>query len=154
LVFVCVPTVKISEQIRLAIEDDIRNGVLLPGDAIDESELAAQYKVSRTPVREALLQLKVQGMLNSLPRNGMTVAKMDVQELLAIWELLGEMEAVAARMACQRMTPQERAELMRIHEASAAVIEAEDAEGWRQANHDFHEVLYKGCRNPYLRQEL
>lgn len=146
--------VKISEQIRLAIEDDIRNGVLLPGDAIDENELAAQFNVSRTPVREALLQLKVQGMLNSLPRNGMTVAKMDVQELLAVWELLGEMEAVAARMACQRMTPQERAELARVHAEAAAVIEAEDADGWRQANHDFHEVLYKGCRNPYLRQEL
>jgi|GEM_PF-187413 len=147
-------TVKISEQIRLAIEDDIRNGVLLPGDAIDEHELALQFNVSRTPVREALLQLKVQGMLNSLPRNGMTVAKMDVQELLSVWELLGEMEAVAARMACQRMTPQERAELARIHAQAATVIEAEDAEGWRQANHDFHEVLYKGCRNPYLRQEL
>jgi len=145
---------KISEQIRLAIEDDIRNGVLMPGDAIDEQDLANQYKVSRTPVREALLQLKVQGMLESLPRNGMTVAKMDVQELLAVWELLGEMEAVATRMACQRMTQQEREELRRVHQAAAGIVEAEDAEGWRLANHDFHEILYNGCRNPYLRQEL
>lgn len=153
--FVCIfIIVKISEQIRLAIEDDIRNGVLMPGDAIDEQELATQFKVSRTPVREALLQLKAQGMLDSLPRNGMAVAKMDVQELLAVWELLGEMEAVAARMACQRMTQDERDELVRVHNDAAAVIEAEDAEGWRKANHDFHEILYKGCRNPYLRQEL
>ena len=151
--YVC-HAVKISEQIRLAVEDDIRNGVLQPGDAIDEKELATQFGVSRTPVREALLQLKIQGMLNSMPRNGMTVAKMDVQELLAVWELLGEMEAIAARMACQRMTVQERAELARVHARALPVIEAEDAEGWRQANHDFHEILYKGCRNPYLHKEL
>ena len=146
--------VKISEQIRLAVEDDIRNGVLMPGDAVDEKELATQFGVSRTPVREALLQLKVQGMLNSLPRNGMTVAKMDVQELLAVWELLGEMEAIAARMATLRMTSQERSELARVHAQAVHVIDAEDGEGWRQANHDFHEILYRGCRNPYLHKEL
>lgn len=145
---------KVSERIRLAIEDDIRAGVLLPGDSIDEQELATRFGVSRTPVREALIQLKVQGMLESLPRNGMEVARMDVQELLAIWELMAEMEGVCTRMACQRMTADERQELARIHSEAAALAEADDAEGWREANHAFHEVLYRGCRNPYLRQEL
>ena len=74
---------KVSERIRLAVEDDIRAGVLKPGDPIDEQELAALRRIARTPVR-ALIQLKVQGMLESQPRNGMEVARMDVQELLAI----------------------------------------------------------------------
>ncbi|MCW0209433.1 GntR family transcriptional regulator [Achromobacter veterisilvae] len=145
---------KVSERIRLAVEEDIRAGVLKPGDAIDEQELAARFGVSRTPVREALIQLKVQGMLESQPRNGMEVARMDVQELLAIWELMAEMEGVCTRMACQRMSDEERQELARIHRDAAALVEADDAEGWREANHAFHEVLYRGCRNPYLRQEL
>ncbi|KDD52736.1 FCD domain protein [Bordetella bronchiseptica OSU553] len=145
---------KVSDRIRLALEADIRNGVLLPGDAIDEQELAARHQVSRTPVREALLQLKVQGIVDSQPRGGAVVARMDVQELLAIWELMAEMEGVCTRMACQRMTAEERSELARVHREAAPVAQADDAQAWREANHRFHEVLYRGCRNPYLREQL
>ena len=58
---------KAAERIRLSIEESIRDGSLLPGDAVDEQQLMQTYEVSRTPVREALLQ-QAQGMLNSLPR--------------------------------------------------------------------------------------
>ncbi|WP_144637812.1 GntR family transcriptional regulator [Bordetella genomosp. 13] len=145
---------KVSERIRQSIESDIRNGALLPGDPIDEQKLATDYQVSRTPVREALLQLKVQGILDSQPRSGMVVARMDVQQLLAIWELMAEMEGVCARMACERMTQAERQELARIHRDAAPVADTDDGQAWRDANHSFHELLYQGCRNPYLRQEL
>ena len=145
---------KVSERIRLALEDDIRQGLLLPGDAIDEHDIAGRYGVSRTPVREALLQMKVQGILDSQPRAGMVVARMDVQELLAIWELMAEMEGVCARLACERMTADERAELTALHRRAADVVEADDMQGWRDVNHDFHEMLYHACRNPYLRQDL
>src|SRR5690625_3757757 len=96
-------TKKISERIRIAIEADIRSGLLLPGDVIDEAALAREFKVSRTPIREALLQLEAQSILVSKPRQGMVVAKMNVQQLLALWELLVEMEGVCARLACERM---------------------------------------------------
>ena len=61
---------KAAERIRLSIEESIRDGSLLPGDAVDEQQLMQTYEVSRTPVREALLQLQAQGLLNSLPRGG------------------------------------------------------------------------------------
>jgi DNA-binding GntR family transcriptional regulator len=54
---------KLSDQIRIRIESAIASGELLPGDAIDDVALARQYKVSRTPVREALLQFQAQGIL-------------------------------------------------------------------------------------------
>nr|MBF0685508.1 GntR family transcriptional regulator [Pseudomonas sp.] len=68
---------KVSERMRQAIEEDIRNGTLLPGDSTDEQEISLRFAVSRTPVREALLQLKAQNLLCSQPRSGMVVAKMD-----------------------------------------------------------------------------
>lgn len=145
---------KTSERIRAAIEEDIRAGILLPGDLIDETALSRQFNVSRTPVREALLQLEAQNILISQPRHGMVVAKMDVQQLLALWELLVEMEAVCARLACERMTDEERDELVRAHERGQAVVDANDIDAWRDVNHAFHDVLYRSCRNPYLRQEL
>jgi DNA-binding GntR family transcriptional regulator len=60
--------VKAAEQISRAIEDAVRAGALLPGDPINEAELCSRYKVSRTPVREALLQLEARGLVTSLPR--------------------------------------------------------------------------------------
>ena len=136
------------------LRDQILTFRLKPYELVSEKALSEALGVSRTPVREALLQLKVQGMVVSQPRAGMVVAKMDLQELLAIWELMAELEGVCTRLACQRMTPQEREELARLHRASAAAVEADDVDGWRDANHAFHEALYHGCRNPYLRQEL
>lgn len=145
---------KATELIHQEIEKAIRAGDLLPGDPINEAELISRHKVSRTPVREAMLQLEAQGLLMSQPRGGMVVAKMDVHQLLSMWELLGELEGICARLACERMTPAERSALAQAHEDARAVAEANDFEAWKQINHDFHEALYQGSRNPYLRQEI
>ncbi len=83
--------VKASEKIRMEIEAAIRDGSLLPGDSIDEAELSTQHQVSRTPIREALIQLQAQGLLSSLARGGMVVAKMSLQQLLALMELLADL---------------------------------------------------------------
>jgi len=145
---------KVSERIVDAIERDIREGVLLPGDPVNEAELAHRHQVSRTPVREALIQLQAQGMVTTVPRSGMVVAKMSLQQLMALWELLAELEGVAIRLACQRMSPQEFEAVRTHHEASAAVVAADDVEGWQTCNLQFHELIYAATRNPYLRQEL
>ncbi|AZR93724.1 GntR family transcriptional regulator [Bordetella trematum] len=145
---------KVAERIRLSVEESIRDGSLLPGDSVDEQLLMQTYDVSRTPVREALLQLQAQGLVASLPRGGMVVAKMDVAQLMAMWELLAELEGIGARLACERMTPAEREELGVIHERAAAVVRREDTDAWQEHNRRFHEALYAGARNPYLRQEI
>jgi DNA-binding GntR family transcriptional regulator len=145
---------KVAQKIRLAIEDDIRDGRLLPGDPVNEAELISRYKVSRTPVREALLQLHAQGLLASLPRGGMVVAKMDLAQLLSMWELLAELEGLCARWAADRMTLSEREELAAMHRDAQSAVDADDMETWKHINRRFHETLYAGCRNPYLRQEI
>ncbi len=145
---------KASRRIHLSIETQITEGSLLPGDPIDEERLMAQFGVSRTPVREALLHLQAEGLLTSLPRGGVVVAKMSVTQLFAMWELLAELEGICARYACERMTREERAELQRIHAAAEDVVAQDDEIGWQQANMAFHECLYAGARNTYLRQEI
>lgn len=145
---------KASERIHQSIESQIRDGGLLPGDPVDEERLMAHFGVSRTPVREALLQLKAEGLVATLPRGGMVIAKMDVPQLLAMWELLAELERVCARFACERMTKAERQRLEELHRAAEPVVAVEDDTGWQQANMAFHEQLYAGARNPYLRQEI
>lgn len=146
--------VKASDKIRTEIENAIKEGTMLPGESIDEAELADQYQVSRTPIREALIQLQAQGLVTSLPRGGMIVAKMDLQQLMALWELLAELEGVAVRLACERMTAQELQTLVRLHEQSRQHAESDDVSGWQQSNLQFHDVIYRATRNPYLRMEV
>ncbi len=145
---------KISQKIANYIEAQIREGALLPGDTVQEAKLMETFDASRTPVREALLQLQIQGLITNLPRDGMVVAKMDVQQLLAMWELLAELESLCARYACERMSAAEKAQLENLHTSSWLLVEQEDEIGWQQANMDFHEILYHGSRNTYLRQQI
>ncbi len=145
---------KVSDQIRLRIESAIASGELLPGDAIDDVALAAHYKVSRTPVREALLQLQAQGILSSTPRGGSMVAKMNLQQLLSLWELLAELEGIAVRLACERMSHDDTQALVKLHRSSKKIADKEDMDGWQEANLKFHEIIYEGARNPFLRQEV
>ena len=143
-----------SERIQQLLESQIHAAELLPGDPIEEDRLMAQFGVSRTPVREALLQLKAKGLVTHPPRGGMVVAKLTLAQLYAMWELMAELEGLCARYACERMSSEERAALQQAHASNAAVIEADDAVGWQRANLAFHEILYAGARNPYLRQEI
>ena len=113
---------KVSDQIRIRIESAIASGELLPGDAIDDVALARQYKVSRTPVREALLQLQAQGILTSTPRGGSMVAKMNLQQLLSLWELLAELEGIAVRLACERMTIEDTQALLKQHPVAKKLL--------------------------------
>jgi len=145
---------KVSDQIRLRIESAIASGELLPGDAIDDVALADHYKVSRTPVREALLQLQAQGILSSTPRGGSMVAKMNLQQLLSLWELLAELEGIAVRLACERMSNDDTQALVKLHRSSKKLADKEDMDGWQEANLKFHEIIYEGARNPFLRQEV
>lgn len=146
--------VKASDRIRAEIENAIKDGAMLPGESIDEAELANQYQVSRTPIREALIQLQAQGLVTSLPRGGMIVAKMDLQQLLALWELLAELEGVAMRLACERMNPKELETLVQVHEQSRRHAESDDVAGWQGSNLQFHDLIYRATRNPYLRMEV
>jgi DNA-binding GntR family transcriptional regulator len=145
---------KASETIRSAIEERVMSGELKPGDLIDDAALAARHGVSRTPVREAILQLQARGLLATVPRGGVVVAKLDVQQLFAMWEVLIELESYCAQLACERMTPHERKSLADTHRAAGSIVATGDRAGWQQANLAFHECLYRGSRNTYLREEI
>ena len=80
-----------------------------------------------------------------------------IEDLSAARELrtlLAELEGLCARYACDRMTDAERKALDQVHAAAASVVARDDHEGWPAANMAFHEILYEGSRNPYLRQEI
>jgi DNA-binding GntR family transcriptional regulator len=143
-----------AAQLRSVLQDEIESGALPPGALLDERALAARFEVSRTPVREALQQLAVHGLVRIAPRQGVTVARLSVARVRAMLEFITEGEALAAKLAARRadaeLARQLDAALQRCQEAAQRASPAEYA----LANSLFHEVVYAGCRNPHLAEQL
>ncbi|WP_158609079.1 GntR family transcriptional regulator [Pusillimonas sp. NJUB218] len=143
-----------TDHVKEAIESDIHNGNLLPGDALDEARLCERFNVSRTPVREALLQLSVQGLITIVPRSGIYVARLSLPELFAMYELLAELEGICAKFAALRMSRSEVATLRAAHEDAALSRNSKDPAAYGAANARFHALIYEGCHNPFLKSQV
>jgi DNA-binding GntR family transcriptional regulator len=139
-----------SEQLRDAIEEMIAVGKLTPGQHLDEAELAAAFGVSRTPVRETLIQLASMGLVVIRPRRGAIVAELGPQELLERFEVMSELEAVIGRLAARRMTAAEQEALQAAHLACKGAVDANDADEYYVRNEAFHEAIYAGSHNGFL----
>lgn len=109
---------------------EVISGTLAPGTQLFESELAAKHGVSKTPVREALSKLRVEGLVRVLPRRGYLVEALTVAQVVALLELRGVLESGAAALAATRITPQQVAELR-------TLAHARPARGGRRGTVDF-----------------
>ena len=98
----------LAEELRFQLADEIVRGTLAPGAALDETELARRFRVSRTPVREALRQLAASGLIESRAHRGCVVARPDHEHLIGMFEAMAELEALCAGLAAARITPAER----------------------------------------------
>ncbi len=143
-----------QKELRFWLENEILDGRLRPGDAIDEQSVCARFGVSRTPVRESLLQLASLELIEFRPRYGAIVKYMSVKEIAAIWEVLTSLESFAAGLAARRMTAENRASLESFHTNSQTYLESGDVERYDAANRSFHEAIYRGCRNDYLSNQV
>jgi DNA-binding GntR family transcriptional regulator len=139
-----------SETLRDAIEEMIAVGKLAPGQHLDETELAAAFGVSRTPIRETLIQLASMGLVVIRPRRGAVVAELGPQELLERFEVMSELEAVCTRLAARRMTPAEQQALRDAHAACKDAVDANDPDDYYVKNEAFHRAIYAGSHNQFL----
>jgi DNA-binding GntR family transcriptional regulator len=140
----------LAEELRLQLADEIVRGALLPGAALDETELASRYGVSRTPVREALRQLAASGLIETKAHRGAIVARPSEKRLIGMFEAMAELEALCAGLAAQRMTGAERRALEQVHGRLRALIQAGDPQRYHELNEAFHSAIYVGAHNAYL----
>lgn len=146
--------VNLSDKIRQAIETEISTGQLVAGARIDEQALMERFDVSRTPAREAMLQLTSAGLLVSVPRQGAMVAGLSASQYVAMLEILVELEALAARLSARRMPEVLRRAMREAHEACRASADRDDPRAYFEANRAFHEAIYDGSMNEVLANQL
>src|SRR5437763_13034882 len=130
-----------TEALREAIEDKIATGAFPPGMRLDETELTQKFGVSRTPLREALIQLSSMGIVSIRPRRGAVVSDVTPQRLLEMFEVMAELEAMCARLAARRMSDADQQQLLRAHGACEAACMAADPANYYHENQHFHHAI-------------
>jgi len=143
----------LSDRIRDALTDQIASGELAAGEALDEQQLADRFGASRTPVREALRQLAVSGLVEMRARRGVVVTRMTPERIMDMFETMAEIEAMCVRLATYRMTPLERSHLIELHDASEAMVDARDVDAYDAFNREFHLSLYRATHNTFLAEQ-
>jgi DNA-binding GntR family transcriptional regulator len=133
------------------ILDAIDQGTYRPGDRLVEIELAERFRVSRTPIREALQRLETQSLLAREGRS-LIVASLDHNQTAELYVVRGDLEGLAARLAARHATPEEVRVLREMVEADNALIG--DTSALARNNRRFHKQVHLASHNRYLVQQL
>jgi DNA-binding GntR family transcriptional regulator len=126
---------------------------LLPGEQFTEVELAAMLKMSRTPVREAMLRLAADGLADVRARHGMRVKPVSVIDMREIYEVLMGLESEAAALAARRADQGDYVERMRVAIGDMdAALARDDRKGWAAADERFHTLLVEASGNSRIKE--
>lgn len=143
-----------SGRVLRALRDDIIAGRLAPGAPLDEVALAEAYEVSRTPVREALRELKSEGLLTPGSRRQLLVVDVSDEHRHELTTIRVALEGAAVADACQRAEPEDLDELRLMVIKQRRLAEADDVAGFLQQDEQFHAALAATARMPTLSRLL
>lgn len=131
------------------LRDEIIDLVLEPGSSIDEIQLAERFAMSRTPIREALVRLSVEGLVTTLPNRSTVVSNINFLKLNTFFDALTLMYRVTTRLAAEYHTPQDL-EVIRAHQAEfERAVQDQDALAMIATNRDFHAAIAAAGQNVY-----
>lgn len=147
------PTRSRVQQVRDQLEDDIVNGRMCPGEQVQIDQLMVRFGVSRTPVREALQQLEISGLVAVQPKRGTFVAQVGMSELIQMFEVMAELEAMCARLAARRVPAAALLDIEAALRDCEAQCANQDSNAYYYANEQFHQLIYQACGNGFLVQQ-
>ncbi len=142
----------LRELVFESLREAIISGHLRPGERLMEMQLAEEMGVSRTPVREAIRKLELEGLVVMIPRKGAYVSGLSLKDIVDVFEIRGALEGLAAELAAERINEEELEELERYLVKIAEDIDKGDLQKVVATDTDFHSLLYKASRNHRLSQ--
>lgn len=144
----------LSTNLYTELQEDILTGKLRSGEKLTEQKICNEYKVSRTPVREALRQLETDGLIENIPNRGAFVIGFSKQDIEDMYELRKAYEIQAVRWAIERITDEERSELEETFEFMEFYTMKNDINKMLNINMAFHQIIYNATHNRMLKQIL
>lgn len=146
--------IPLTEQVRLALRDDIVSGRLRPGERIVQDSVARRFGTSRIPVREALRHLASEGLVTLAPDVGARVARLNPGELLEVYLMREALEPVAVARSVPLISDDAIAELTALTEEGERRAAAGDMEGFLDLDRRFHELTFSAAKLPRLRRVI
>ena len=134
------------------LREAIIQGRLRPSERMMEIQLAEEMGVSRTPVREAIRKLELEGFVVMVPRKGAFVAGISIKDIVNVFEVRAAMEALAAGLAAERITSEEMEELERSLVQINEVSSRDNIDDIVALDSSFHDIIYRASRNERLIQ--
>ena len=140
----------LSAKVFHKVRGDILSGVYKPGEEIHEKKLGDDLGVSRTPVREALRQLELEGLVNMIPNRGAFVEGVSNKDIQDIYEIRSLLEGLCARWAAEYITPEQLAALEENVYLCEFHGEKENFDQVLALDNKFHEILYEASHSKEL----
>ncbi len=132
----------------------ITEGKLPAGEWLRQERLAAELGTSYTPIREALKQLEVEGLVEHVPYRGMRVVKFSADDVMDVYTMRSVLEGLAAASAARRLTAEQLAELRSLHEQMVAHARSDNLDLMRELNRQFHLLIIEASGRTYLIRTL
>lgn len=134
------------------LRDAILKGDFAPGERLMEKQLAERLGVSRTPIREAIRKLELEGLVMMMPRKGAEVASVTGKDISDVLEVRATLEALAVKLACKKMSEQDFEELVTVNEAFKKAAMEKDVKTLIEKDIEFHDVIFHSSNNDKLIQ--
>lgn len=144
----------LSTNLYAELQEDILIGKLKPRAKLTEQKICEEYKVSRTPVREALRQLEMEGLIENIPNRGAFVVGLSTQDIQDMYLLRKAYEIQAVRWAIERISEEEMDELEETFEFMEFYTMKNDINKMQSINTAFHQIIYNATHNRMLIQSL
>lgn len=142
----------LREVIFNTLREAIIVGELKPGERLMEVKLADKMGVSRTPVREAIRKLELEGLVEMLPRKGAHVADLSIKDIMDVLEVRSTLDGLASSLSALRITDDEVKELRHQLTQFISYAERENLQGSIKKDVEFHDIIYRSSRNDKLIQ--
>lgn len=149
-----IPHKQLKDIVVESLRKMILHGDLRPGMWLRQERLAETLKVSFTPIREALKQLEAEGLVEHVPYRGVRVVEFSTDDVLDIYTMRADLEALAAGAAAQHLNPEELTELRHLHERMSHSRGSAQLQTVRDHNHRFHQIIIEGSHRTYLIRTL
>ncbi len=131
----------LREQVYEYLRNEMYHGRLEPGVFINLNEISQRLGISKTPLRDALIQLECEGFVSILPRRGVLVKKLTIEDVRNILEVVGALESAVILSVFDKIGPKQIKRLETLHGKMLEAVEGEEFDTYYQLNIDFHDVF-------------
>lgn len=140
----------LKEQVYEYLREQMRSGDIRPGSVIDMEETSRKLGVSKTPLRDALLQLEMEDFVSILPRRKVVVNVLEEEDIRNYYDIIGALESTALLKAFDRIRPPDIDAMQALNEAMKQAVESNDFDLYYEKNLQFHETFLNHCGNANL----